>query len=106
MPAKKYHVNLSEKERQALRMLTHKGVHPTRKVTRARILLLADEERTYDNISTYLHCSYSTVTRMCKRYRQEGLPFALHEKPRPGAPGKIHGRFEATLTALACSPPP
>jgi transposase len=106
MPTKKYHVNLSEKERQELRMLTRKGVHPTRKVTRARILLLADEERTYDNISTYLHCSYSTVTRMCKRYCQEGLPFALHEKPRPGAPGKIHGRFEATLTALACSTPP
>lgn len=55
MPTKKYHVNLSEQERQELRMLTHKGVHPTRKVTRARILVLADEERIYSNIATYLH---------------------------------------------------
>lgn len=31
---------------------------------------------------------------------------ALHEKPRPGAPGNTHGRFEATLTALAGSSPP
>jgi transposase len=106
MPAKKYHVNLSEKERQELRMLTRKGVHPTRKVTRARILLLADEERPYNSISAYLHCSYGTVSRICKRYCHEGLPFALHEKPRSGSPGKIHGRFEATLTALACSTPP
>jgi transposase len=106
MPTKKYYVKLSEKERQELPMLTHKGVHPTRKVTRARILLLADEERIYSTSATYLHCSYGTVIRMCQRYCQEGLPFALHEKPRSGAPGKIHGRFEATLTALACSTPP
>ena len=87
-------------------MLTRKGIHPTRKVTRARILLLADEERAYDNIATYLHCSYGTISRICKRYRTEGLFFALHEKPRSGAPGKLNGHFEATLTALACSTPP
>ena len=31
---------------------------------------------------------------------------AINEKPRPGAPRKLDGRFEAKLTALACSEPP
>jgi hypothetical protein len=106
MSAQKYDVTLSEKERQELRMFTHKGVHPTRKVTRARILLLADEQRPDDKIATYLHCSSGTVNRICQRYCQEGLPPALQEKPRVGAPGILDGRFEATLTALACSTAP
>lgn len=106
MPAKKYIVTLSDEERQQLLPLTRKGVHPTRMVTRARILLLADEKHAYDNIATYLHCSRPTVTRICSRYCAEGLFSALREKPRSGAPGKIHGRFEATVTALACSTPP
>ena len=106
MPAKKYVVQLSDEERQQLVPLTRKGIHSTRVVTRARILLLADENRAYDKIALYLQCSQSTIMRICKRYCTEGLPFALHEQPRSGSPGKITGRFEATLTALACSTPP
>jgi len=106
MPAKKYCVTLSDEERQQLFPLTRKGVHSTRIVTRARILLLADEARAYENIAMYLHCSQSTVMRICKQYCTNGLSFALYERPRSGAPGKITGRFEATLTALACSTPP
>lgn len=106
MSAKKYIVTLSDEERQQLFPFTRKGVYSTRMGTRARILLLADEKRTYENIAMYLHCSPSTVRRICSRYCTDGLSFAIHEQPRSGSPGKITGRFEATLTALACSTPP
>jgi len=57
MSARKYPVKLSGKERQQLLALTRKGIHKTRRITRARILLLADEGRPNKNIAAYLHCS-------------------------------------------------
>ena len=106
MAAREYQVKLSGKERQQLLALTRKGIHKTRRITRARILLLADEELPYKGIADYLHCSYPTVTNICKRYCTEGLGTAISEKPRPGAPRKLDGRFEAKVTAVACSTPP
>ena len=106
MPAKKYQVGLSEKERQELRLLTRKGVRSARKVTRARILLLADEKRLCENIASYLRCSYGTVTRICKRYCQEGLPFALRENPGSGAPAKPMGDSEPRWLLLPARPRP
>jgi transposase len=106
MAARKYHVKLSGKERQQLLALTRKGIHQTRRITRARILLLSDEERPYKNIANYLHCSEATVTNICRRYCIQGMEAAISEKPRPGAPRKLDGRFEAKVTAVACSSPP
>ena len=106
MTARKYHVKLSNEERQQLLALIKKGIHPTRKITRARILLLADEERPYKSIASYLHCSYPTVACICQRHCTEGLEAAISEKPRSGAPRKLDGRFEAKVTAVACSTPP
>jgi len=68
MSARKYQVKLSDEEHQQLLALTRKGIHPTRRITRARILLLANEGRPSKNIAAYLHCSYTTVTHICQRY--------------------------------------
>jgi transposase len=73
---------------------------------RAHILLLADEQMTDDEISFRLEVSKATVYRVRKNYHEGGLAHALHEKRRSGAPSKIDGRVEATLTMLACSDPP
>ena len=106
MAKRKYHVKLPDKERQQLLALTRKGIHKTRRITRARILLLANEERPYKNIANYLHCSEPTVTNICRRYCTQGMEAAIGEKPRSGAPRKLDGRFEAKVTAVACSTPP
>ncbi len=106
MSAKKYHIKFSDGERQQLLALIRKGIHPTRRITRARILLLAEEERPNKSIAAYLHCSYTTVTHICQRYCTEGLEAAISEKSRSGAPRKLDGRFEAKVTAVACSTPP
>ena len=106
MAKRKYNVKLPDKERQQLLALTRKGIHKTRMITRARILLLADEERLYNNIADHLHCSEPTVTNICRRYCTQGLEAAIGEKPRSGAPRKLDGRFEAKVTAVACSTPP
>ena len=107
MARKKLHsVRLKEEEREELKRDLRKGKSSARSLTRARILLLADEDQNDEEIKEALKVSKSTVSRIRKRYFEEGLDFALHERARSGAPPKIDGRIEAQLTLLACSEPP
>lgn len=99
-------MRLKEEEREELHQYLRRGRSSARSLTRARILLLADEGRSDEEIIEALKVSRTTVNRIRKRYCQGGLDFALHEKPRSGAPPKIDGRIEAQLTLLACSDPP
>lgn len=107
MARKKLHiVSLKEQEREELKQYLRKGKSSARSLTRARILLLADEGRDDEMIAEALTVSKSTVSRIRTRYCESGLDFSLHEKARSGAPPKIDGRIEAQLTLLACSEPP
>ena len=99
-------VHLNEQEREELRQYLRKGKSSARSLTRARILLLADDERDDEEIAETLKVSKSTILRIRTRYCEGGLDSALHEKARSGAPSKIDGRIEAELTLLACSDPP
>ena len=103
---KLYCIRLEEGEREELNNYLRRGNSSSRSLTRARILLLADEGRSDEEISDVLKVSKSTASRIRKRYCEGGLDFALHEKSRSGAPTKIDGRIEAQLTLLACSPDP
>lgn len=106
MPKKNYHVKLRDEEYIQLRQYVRDGGKPARFVNRARILLLADEQLTDEQIVEALGVSMATVYRIRKNYHEGGVDKALQEKPRNGAPAKIDGRIEATVTMLACSDPP
>jgi len=102
----KWIVELTDEQRRELRALVRKGHASARRLTRARILLLADEDRTDDEVAAALHTSRSTVERIRRRFVEHGLEAALSERPRPGAVPKLDERGQATLIALACSNPP
>jgi transposase len=106
MPEKLYPIQLSEEERQQLQKYVKQGKKSARAINRARILLLADEQQTDEEITKVLGVNRTTIYRVRKEYRAVGVNKALAEKPRSGAPAKIDGRVEATLTMLACSDPP
>jgi transposase len=106
MPGKKYIIDLTAEERQELQNLIGRGKLSVRKVTRARILLRADEGWKDEDIAAALDSSVPTVERIRKRFVEGGLPKALNDDPRPGARRKLGARGEAYLIALACSPPP
>jgi transposase len=103
---KRYIVDLTADERAALLALLTKGVAPVRRLTRARILLLADEGGTDQEIAAALHVHPATVERTRRRFVEGGPEAALSERPRPGGRPKLDGRQEAHLVALACSAPP
>ena len=106
MPERRYHVQLKDQEYIQLRQYVRDGGKAVRAVTRARILLLADEHRPDEEIAELLGVGSATIYRVRKNYHEGGLARALQEKPRSGAPAKIDGRVEATLTMLACADPP
>ena len=106
MGKKLYIVDLTDEEREQAIELTRKGKVSTRKVTRARILLKADEGWTDEQIVAALDTSVRTVERTRKRFVEGGLLKALTDDPRPGSKRKLDGRGEAYLLALTCSEPP
>jgi Homeodomain-like domain len=109
----KYKVTLTAEERQALERLVSAGKAAARKLTHARLLLLADEgpggpALTDDEIVEALQVSPRTVARVRQRLVTEGPEAALNPRPRPARPEKvkIKGGVEQQLIQLACSDPP
>ena len=114
MPRRKNAVTLSAEERERLGGLVSRGSASTHELTRARILLKADEggaapeARWPDTkIAPALEIHRSTVRRVRERFRAEGLSAALFRRPPKNTkPRKLDGGQEAHLIALACSEPP
>jgi transposase len=108
----KFRVALEIEERAALEALVSKGKAASRKLTHARILLLADashgEGHTDEDIIAALGASPRTVARVRKRFVTEGFDAALDHKPQPARPDKIKikGDVEQKLIELACTDPP
>jgi transposase len=105
LPKKQYIVDLTAEEREHLLQLVRRGKNSSRKVTRARILLKANDAMTDDQIAAALDCGVATVERTRKRFVEAGLG-ALDERPRPGARPKLTGKQQAHIIAVACSKAP
>jgi hypothetical protein len=108
----KFRVALESEERAALEKLASTGKAASRKLTHARILLLADASHgaghTDEDIIAALGSSPKTVARVRKRFVTEGLEMALDHRPQPARPDKIKikGDVEQKLIELACTDPP
>jgi len=113
MPHKKYLVTLTPEERRWLTGLLSAGKRSALTLTRARILLKADQAKGGPawedaDIADALDCGLRTVERVRQRFVERGLDPALGRKPqdRPSRERKLDGAAEARLIALACSAPP
>jgi transposase len=113
MPQKKYLVTLTAEERHHLTALVSAGKRSALTLTRARILLKANQADggpAWDDarMAEALDCGLRTVERIRQRFVEQGLEPALGRKPQdqPSRPRKLDGAAEARLIALACSAPP
>jgi hypothetical protein len=108
----KYAVFLTEAERARLRTLIGRGEAPARMLTRARILLKANQGEGGPGwsdaaIAGALEVHPTTVARIRRQCIEQGLDAAL-ERKRPDRvyARKLDGAGEAHVIALACSTPP
>ena len=108
----KYCVTLTAEERAELEAMVAAGKGAARKLTHARILLLADTSQGIgqndEDITFALGTSLRTIERARHRLVTEGFEAALSPKPQPARPGKIKikGDLEQRLLQLACTDPP
>jgi hypothetical protein len=108
----KYAVELTEAERAQLRTLVGSGVAPARMLTRARILLKANQGEGGPGwsdaaIAGALEVHPTTVARIRRQFTEAGVEAALSRK----RPDRVYARVldgaaEAHLVAVACSEPP
>lgn len=103
---KQFPVKLSADERAALVDFTSRGVASARELRRARILLLAAENRLDAEVADAVGCCAATVERVRRRCAEEGVAAALHDRTRPGGSPLLSSDAEASLIALACSDGP
>lgn len=99
-------VQLSAAEKAELVSITKKGKHPSRKIIRAKTLLLLDAGKSLQEVQSILGIDKNNFYKIKKRYFSGGLPSALEELPRSGQPPKISARLEAQITSIACSEAP
>lgn len=110
---KKYIVRLTDEEREGLTQLVSKGKAAARKLTRARVLLIADVgERgpgwTDESIAEALDVGRRRVENIRRRFVEEGLEATINRKKRCRPPREriLDGAKEARLIALCCGNPP
>ncbi len=111
--AKVYRVALTADERAELEALVRKGTGAALRLTRARILLKADQGDDGPAwpdtaVADALDVAVNTVANTRQRFVAGGLARALNRKAqdRPSRERVLDGRAEAHLVALACSDPP
>ena len=113
MSEKRYVVTLSPDERDQLTGLLRKGKAAALVLTRARILLKADQSDGgpgWDDarIAEALGVGERTVSRVRQRFVDRGFESSLRRKPqeKPSRERVLDGAAEARLVALACSKAP
>ena len=106
MSQKSHCVKLKKQSRQYLQKIVESGEDKARKITRCRILLLADQGKTDQEISDALNVCLATIFNIRRRFCRKGLERAIGEGARSGQPPKFKGKSMARITAIACSKPP
>jgi transposase len=98
-------LKLGERERHQISSMLTKGRESARVLRRAMILRQLDEGQTGAQVARNVGVARKTVRTIARRFEEEGLESALHEKPRPGkAPALDTGQNQRVI-AMVCSPP-
>ena len=96
-------VTLPAADASARRAIVRKGTHKSRKITRARALLLMGAGKGRLAVRTAAGVSANQYYTLKRRYLAQGLDGALEERPRSGQPWKVTAALEARITRLAYS---
>ncbi len=99
-------LTLEARDREKLGLFRSRGMHHSREVNRAHILMALDQKIPESMIQRILGVGRTAIWRTRSAYCEKGLEHALRDAPRSGAPPEYQTDHEAKVVALACSQPP
>ena len=102
MSRKQHVVELSAEDRNTLDWFVSTGTRKAEDITRARILLKADEGLTDAQICEHLGCSIGTPYRTRKAFTERGLAAIHRRKPDREYDRKLDGDAEAQIGRASC----
>src|SRR2546430_5109447 len=100
------HVQLGKRDRQQLGGMLTKGRESARVLRRASILRQLDRGQKAAQVAANVGVAAKTVRAVARRYEEEGLESALHEKPRPGKRRALDVGQSQRIIAMVCGSPP
>jgi len=95
--------SLKEKDEELVNKLLKKSKETLRLVI---LTLLHNSDLSQKTIANILNITPKTVSKIKKRYLEEGLDSAIADNPRSGQPKKYDVEKETEIIALACTDPP
>src|SRR5215469_7860243 len=100
------HVQLVSKDRLRIAEMLRKGRESARVLRRAAILKQLDAGQKAVQVADNVGVAAKTVRAIARRYEEEGLESALHEKPRPGKQPALDAGQSQRIIAMVCGPAP
>ena len=100
------YVHLRRKNREQLSEMLTKGRESAHVLRRASILRQLDSGQKAAQVAASVGVAAKTVRAVARRYEEEGLESALHEKPRPGKQRALDVGQSQRIIAMVCGPPP
>lgn len=97
---------IEQEDRQRVGEMLRKGRESARVLRRASILSHLVQGQKIAQIAANLGVVRKTVRIIARRYQQEGLDSALHEKPRPGKARALDVNQSQRIIAMVCGPQP
>ena len=100
------HVGLGKKDRRRVMEMLRRGRESARVLRRASILRQLDDGQKMGQVAENVGVARKTVRAIARRYEEEGLDAALHEKPRPGQERVLNTAQSQRIVAMVCGSPP
>ena len=99
-------VDLEKKDRRQVMEMLRKGRESARVLRRASILRQLGDGQKMGQVAENVGVARKTVRAIARRYEEEGLDAALHEKPRPGQERVLNTAQSQRIVAMVCGSPP
>lgn len=99
-------IEVSKKDRKAIRKMLSGGVQPVRVVLRAMALLQMHNGISAPRIAEFVPLTPQAIRKVGHRYVEGGIERALYEKQRPGAAALLEDKQRQRIIAMVCADPP
>jgi putative transposase len=99
-------IEVTTRDRKALRKLLSGGIQQVRLVLRAMALLQLAKGVSAPRIAGMVPLTAQAIRKIGHRYQEGGLERALYEKQRPGAEALLEDSQKQRIIAMVCSDPP